>query len=88
MAVAVVKGRIHTAGGEDLPANEVFDTHEAYDPVAQAWSTLTSLPQAAHGALGLALEEGFMVIGGSSRAGGQSLLGWLDRVHLFMVEAG
>jgi hypothetical protein len=84
MAVAVVSGRIHTAGGEDLEAGSVFDTHEAFDPLAEEWITLPPLPQATHGALGASVEDGFMVAGGSSRAGGQSALGWLDRADVFL----
>ena len=84
MAVAVVNGRIHTAGGEDLQTGEVFDTHEVYDPEAQEWIAAPPLLQATHGAAGFALDAGFLVVGGSSEAGGRSALGWLDRADLFI----
>lgn len=84
MGVAVVADRIHTAGGEDLETGTVFDTHEAYDPAAEEWLTLHPLPQATHGPLGAAVGDGFMVVGGSSQAGGRSALGWLDRVDIFV----
>lgn len=87
MAVAVVDGRVHTAGGEDLETGKVFDAHEVYDPLAQAWSAPAPLLQASHGALGVASADGFMVIGGSSRAGGQSASGWLERVDVYIRQA-
>lgn len=49
LASAVIGGRIHVVGGEDLAARTTFAEHEVYDPSVDGWTAALPLPTARHG---------------------------------------
>src|SRR5438094_70991 len=50
VAVAAANGILYTAGGAQARSTSSIDTFEAYDPVADTWTSKASLPVATQGA--------------------------------------
>jgi N-acetylneuraminic acid mutarotase len=72
MAAGVLGGHLFVAGGEgnpDLPSG-VFEQLEAYDPLADAWTTLPPMPLPRHGTGGAVIDGVFFVPGGADVEGG------------------
>jgi N-acetylneuraminic acid mutarotase len=67
LEAAAVGTRIHTFGGETT--RRVFDEHEVYDVVANAWQAAPRMPTGRHGLGVAALGNRIYVIGGGPRAG-------------------
>jgi hypothetical protein len=91
LAEASVDGLILVSGGEDpSPVGDgVFDRHwwldaRAADPT---WRELPRPPLAVHGAEGAILHGGYYVVGGATRAGGQSFVSWTDTTQAFDVSS-
>jgi hypothetical protein len=86
-AEASVDGIILVSGGEDpAPVGDgVFDRHWWLDTRADdpAWRELPRPPLAIHGVEGAILGGGYYVVGGASRAGGQSFISWSDTTQAF-----
>lgn len=68
---AVLGGRIFVFGGEGNAAvtSGVFDTNEAYDPVANSWATLEVMRTPRHGIGAAVLGTALYVPGGATRQG-------------------
>jgi N-acetylneuraminic acid mutarotase len=90
-AEGAADGLILVSGGEDpSPVGDgVFDRHwwldtRAADP---AWRELPRPPLAIHGVEGAILHGGYYVVGGATRAGGQSFISWTDTTQAFDLAA-
>jgi N-acetylneuraminic acid mutarotase len=68
---AELNGRIYVFGGEgnSAAANGVFDTSEAYDPVANSWATLAVMRTPRHGMGAAAVGNVLYVPGGATLQG-------------------
>ena len=76
--VGVYQGRIYVAGGQSITAisNSVSRALEAYDPAANSWTALPTVPLARHGQGGGVIGNRFHVVGGHITAafsGGEPL---------------
>ncbi len=70
VAAAVLNGRLHVVGGEGADRSDgVFADHEAYDPVADRWTTLPDMPAPRHG-MGAAVVDGVMWVPGGAPVDG------------------
>ena len=72
MGVGVYRGRIYVAGGEfeDTHMMATFRAVEAYDPAANTWSIMPSLPVSRHGLAAGVIGNRFHVIGGDVQSAG------------------
>ncbi len=68
ITATLINNKIIIAGGEDQNGNESDGVYE-YDPVANTWRTLRSLPSARSGAAVEALSSRVYVIGGENTSG-------------------
>jgi N-acetylneuraminic acid mutarotase len=85
-AEAIVDGVIYVSGGEDPSSGVVVDRHWRLDTRAgreAPWEALPPPPLAVHGVQGVAVDGRFLVIGGSTRAGGDSATAWTGAVQAF-----
>jgi hypothetical protein len=58
------------AGGEVIVSGRVtLDAFEIFDPAAGAWQVGPALPHPVHGVGGAAIDDRFLLPGGSSEAG-------------------
>src|ERR1041385_5559813 len=73
MAAAVINGIVHVAGGVDNGANRE-NILEAYDPVANSWSTKADMTIARQGAAAAGLGGKLYVMGGTSGVGGYAVV--------------
>ena len=85
LAAAVVNGRIHVGGGEELSTGRTFDTHEIYDPETGAWETGVPMVAPRHGLASAGLDDSWFVIGGATRAGVQTVASLTDTVDVLDV---
>jgi len=69
MAVGVIDGMIHTAGGENLQAVSTYPEHEVFDDATGAWATAPDLPTKRHGLAAAVVDGRWYVIGGGRAAG-------------------
>jgi N-acetylneuraminic acid mutarotase len=83
LTAAVVGGRIHVGGGEDLMNSSVFPQHEAYDPATDTWTSLPDLPTPRHGFVSLDIGGQWYVLGGGTRAGQQTYRTLSNVVEIF-----
>ena len=72
---ATHNGKIYVAGGEVATAQFVgaFRAVEVYDPVANVWSVMPSMPMPRHGVAGAVIDNRFHLVSGqitSAAAGG------------------
>jgi N-acetylneuraminic acid mutarotase len=84
---ATSDGLVLVSGGEDpAPVGDgVFDRHwwldaRSADPL---WRGLPRPPLAIHGVEGAIIGGGYYVVGGATRAGGQSFISWTDTTQVF-----
>jgi N-acetylneuraminic acid mutarotase len=72
MGWATYKGKIYVAGGQiyDLHVFAVMRDIEVYDPAANTWSELPTMPTARHGVSVAAIGNRLYVIGGQIQGGG------------------
>ena len=85
-AEAVLDGVIYISGGEDPATGSIVDRHWRLDTSlgdAASWEPLAPPPLAVHGVQGAAIDGRFLVIAGSTRAGGQSNTGWTGATQAF-----
>jgi len=66
-AAGVVNGKIVVVGGERTDG--VFDNHEVYDPVTNAWGVEAPMPTARHGLAAVTANGKIYVIGGGPKQG-------------------
>jgi N-acetylneuraminic acid mutarotase len=67
-AIGVVNGILYVAGGENT-VNPTFATLYAYDPVADSWSAIASMPDVRFAAAGAVVNGEFYVVGGFAAVG-------------------
>jgi N-acetylneuraminic acid mutarotase len=84
LGAAVIHGRIHVLGGEDL-AGKVFSDHEVFDPATGAWTAESPLPTARHGLLVTMESENLYVIGGGEAAGALTILNLSDKIEIWSL---
>jgi N-acetylneuraminic acid mutarotase len=72
LAYGVYNNRIYIAGGEfqDPTQQTTFRTFEAYDPAANAWTTLPPMAIARHGVAGAVIGNRFYAVGGDVQSSG------------------
>jgi serine/threonine-protein kinase PknK len=70
VAAAELDGKIYVAGGMFGAAGTRLDRVQRFDPAANSWSTLPRLPEAVRAAAGATARGEFLVIGGTTSAGG------------------
>ncbi len=77
-AEAVIDGRILLSGGEDPGQGRIVDRHWVLNTnlFSSTWTPLAPPPLTVHGAPGANLGGRFVIVGGASRAGGQSNTAW------------
>ena len=83
---AVVNGRIHVTGGEDLESPTTYSGHYSYDPRTDTWETLPPLPTARHGLASAGVDGVFYVIGGATLAGGGTYTSLSNLVEAYRGE--
>ena len=83
---AVVNGRIHVTGGDDVKSTTPYAGHYAYNPRTDTWETLPSLPTARHGLTSVGVDGVFYVIGGSTVAGADTRNNLSNLVEAYRVE--
>jgi N-acetylneuraminic acid mutarotase len=88
MAVGFVGGRIAAIGGEDMRffPGQVFPVHERYDPETDRWAAGPQPPTPRHGAAAAVVDNMLYVIGGATRHGAFSVLGWSGAVEAFTPQ--
>jgi N-acetylneuraminic acid mutarotase len=87
-AEAIIDGVIHVSGGEDPDRGTVVEHHWRLDTSGgrlARWEPLPPPPLAVHGVPGVAVGDLFLVIGGSSRPGGDSATAWTGAVQAYRV---
>jgi N-acetylneuraminic acid mutarotase len=84
---ATSDGLVLVSGGEDpAPVGDgVFDRHWWLDARAAdlTWRELPRPPLAIHGVEGAVIDGRYYVVGGATRAGGQSFVSWTDATQAF-----
>jgi N-acetylneuraminic acid mutarotase len=72
MASGVLDGRIYVTGGEgqDYRSMFTFRALEAYDPAANAWATLPSMPVSRHGLAGAVVGNRLHMVSGDVQSAG------------------
>ena len=88
-AEAIIDGVIYLSGGEDPASGTIVDRHWRLDTSAgrsAPWEVLPPPPLAVHGVPGIAVDEAFLVIGGSTRSGGESATAWTGAVQAFTAR--
>ncbi len=83
LTAAVVGGRIHVTGGEELAGGQTYAAHESFDPSTGVWQTLPPLPTARHGLASASLAGVWYVIGGATGAGGLTYTTLSNAVEAF-----
>jgi non-specific serine/threonine protein kinase len=68
MAVGVIRGRIHAAGGENLGSMATHPEHEVFDPVTMTWSKAPDMLTKRHGLASAVVDGRWYVIGGGRAA--------------------
>ncbi len=86
LTAAVVNGKIHVTGGEDLDSSLTFSSHYAYDPETNSWETLPPLPVGRHGLASAGVNGVFYVIGGSTLAGRGTYSSLTNYIHQYKVN--
>ncbi len=66
---AILRGRLHVAGGVAPQALKTYAEHDVYDLATGRWSTAAPLPTPRHGLVSASLNDKWYVIGGGSGAG-------------------
>ena len=69
ISAAVVAGKIHVIGGEDLQNGCVFNSHEVYDPLSDSWQIAPPAPTGRHGLGAVGIGNRLLVFGGARRPG-------------------
>jgi N-acetylneuraminic acid mutarotase len=88
-AEATIDGVIYLSGGEDPATGTIVDRHWRLDTSAgrlAPWEPLPPPPLAVHGVQGIAVDGRFLVIGGSTRPGGDSATAWTGATQAFAVR--
>ena len=75
MASGVYGGRIYVTGGEGQDAQRMFTFRalEAYDPAANAWTVLPSMPVSRHGLAGAVVGNRLHMVSGSVQSAGTGI---------------
>ncbi len=85
-AEAILDGVIYVSGGEDPARGVIVDRHWRLDTglgASAAWEPLTPPPLAIHGVAGAAIDGRIVIIGGSTRPGGESNTAWTGATQAF-----
>ena len=88
-AEAIIDGVIYLSGGEDPMTGVIVDRHWRLDTAGgrlAPWEELPPPPLAVHGVPGIAVGDRFLVIGGSTRSGGDSATAWTGAVQAYTVS--
>jgi hypothetical protein len=64
LTAAVVDGRIHVVGGEDLDTFQALKVHQVFDPTTRAWLRGPDLPRPRHGLASGVVDGRWIVVGG------------------------
>lgn len=90
MASGVWGGRIYVSGGEGQNAQMMFTLRslEAYDPAANAWQTLPSLPVGRHGLAGAVVGNRLHMVSGDVQSAGTGVHVHSDSHDAYEFEAG
>ena len=86
-ADAIVDGVLLVSGGEDPGRGAIVDRHWRLDTSlgdAARWEALAPPPLAVHGVPGLAVDGRYLIIGGSTRPGGQSNTAWTGATQAYV----
>jgi len=72
MASGVYEGRIYVTGGEGQDAQRMytFRALEAYDPAANTWTVLPSMPVSRHGLAGAVVGNRLHMVSGDVQSAG------------------
>ncbi|NIO08947.1 MAG: hypothetical protein GTO40_13405 [Deltaproteobacteria bacterium] len=87
ISAAVLNGRVHVIGGEDLDESCVYNSHEIYDPRDDSWLVGEPAPTGRHGLNVVAADKKLFVIGGARRAGIMTPLGVTSVVDVLMLKS-
>jgi hypothetical protein len=79
MAAAVIDGRIHTAGGENLGSMSTHPEHEVLDIETMAWSKAPDMLTKRHGLASAVVDGRWYAVGGGRAA----MLSVSDIVEVF-----
>ena len=90
MTSGVFGGRILVTGGEGQDAQRMwtFRALEAYDPAANAWSTLPSLPVPRHGLAGAVIGNRLHIVSGDVQSAGTGVHVDSEDHNVFEFEGG
>ena len=85
---AVVDGKIHILGGENIDGNCLVAAHQIYDPVTDSWTLAGDFPIMRHGGGSVVVDGRWYVLGGSRKVGDQADLTITENVSLYTPAAG
>ena len=83
LTAAVVGGRIHVTGGEDLNSAATYADHWIYYPAADRWDQAQAMPTSRHGLDSAASAGRWYVIGGGTGAGFRTFFTLSDAVEIY-----
>ena len=69
LTAAVLDGRIHVTGGENLNGGGTYGEHDVFDPTAGSWARAPDLPTSRHGLGSGVVGDAWIVAGGGTAAG-------------------
>jgi len=83
LTAAVIDGRIHVTGGEDLNSADTYADHWIYDPASDRWEQAEAMPTSRHGLDSAASGGRWYVIGGGTGAGFRTFFTLSDAVEVY-----
>ena len=83
---ALLDGKIHVTGGEQLVPPRTYGDHFVLDLASGRWEKASPLPTPRHGAVAAAADGKFVVIGGSPGAGVYTVFTESDVVDIYSGE--
>lgn len=87
LSLAVLNGKIYTAGGEELANKCTYALREVYDPTSDTWTALADLPTGRHAMFSGVVDNRWYLIGGSTQAGAGTEPGLTGIVEIFTPDA-
>lgn len=80
---AVLDGKIHVVGGENVQDTCVFAQHEVYDPKTDQWTTDSDLPTPRHGVVSGVVDNRWYTIAGATKPGYLTITALTNTVEVF-----
>ena len=86
LTAGVAAGTVHVTGGEALGSGAVYDDHWSLRDEAAGWRSREPLPTGRHGLASVGVGDRWLVIGGATRAGAQTVLSAVAHVNVWAED--